>query len=172
MPDGCPTPTTPPTAGSRSPPPRSSRRARCSLCPARRRCRYRANCPPRRSPPTVDDFRRAAAAAIAAGAAGADGVEIHGANGYLLHQFLATNTNQRTDRYGGSIDNRIHFAVEVATAVADEIGAIARPCSSNLPVRPDSTVHHQGGAAPSIHIGEAHVFLERRTHRRLAPARR
>ncbi|MEV1083986.1 alkene reductase [Streptomyces sp. NPDC050211] len=69
---------------------------------------------------TVDDFRRAAAAAIAAGA---DGVEIHSANGYLPHQFLATNTNQRTDRYGGSIDNRIRFAVEVATAVADEIGA-------------------------------------------------
>jgi N-ethylmaleimide reductase len=69
---------------------------------------------------TVDDFRRAAAAAIAAGA---DGVEIHGANGYLVHQFLATNTNQRTDQYGGSLDNRIRFAVEVATAVADEIGA-------------------------------------------------
>ncbi|MET9527236.1 alkene reductase [Streptomyces coeruleorubidus] len=68
---------------------------------------------------TVDDFRRAAAAAVAAGA---DGVEIHGANGYLVHQFLATNTNQRTDRYGGSLDNRIRFAVEVATAVADEIG--------------------------------------------------
>ncbi|MFG2467010.1 alkene reductase [Streptomyces canus] len=69
---------------------------------------------------TVDDFRRAAAAAIAAGA---DGVEIHGANGYLLHQFFATNTNQRTDQYGGSVENRIRFAVEVATAVADEIGA-------------------------------------------------
>ncbi|MEV0222061.1 alkene reductase [Streptomyces sp. NPDC050704] len=69
---------------------------------------------------TVEDFRRAAAAAIAAGA---DGVEIHGANGYLVHQFLATNTNRRTDRYGGSVDNRIRFAVEVATAVADEIGA-------------------------------------------------
>ncbi|MEH0573298.1 alkene reductase [Streptomyces sp. B21-108] len=69
---------------------------------------------------TVDDFRAAAAAAIAAGA---DGVEIHAANGYLVHQFLATNTNQRTDRYGGSVDNRIRFAVEVATAVADEIGA-------------------------------------------------
>ena len=68
---------------------------------------------------SVDDFRRAAAAAVAAGA---DGVEIHGANGYLLHQFLSDNTNQRTDRYGGSIENRIRFAVEVATAVADEIG--------------------------------------------------
>jgi N-ethylmaleimide reductase len=69
---------------------------------------------------TVDDFRRAAAAAIAAGA---DGVEIHGANGYLVHQFLSDNTNQRTDRYGGSLENRIRFAVEVAAAVADEIGA-------------------------------------------------
>ncbi|MFI9771133.1 alkene reductase [Streptomyces sp. NPDC052415] len=69
---------------------------------------------------TVDDFRRAAAAAIAAGA---DGVEIHGANGYLIHQFLSANTNQRTDHYGGSLGNRIRFAVEVATAVADEIGA-------------------------------------------------
>lgn len=69
---------------------------------------------------TVQDFRHAAAAAIAAGA---DGVEIHGANGYLIHQFLSTNANQRTDRYGGTITNRIRFAVEVATAVADEIGA-------------------------------------------------
>ncbi|MFE6287469.1 alkene reductase [Streptomyces sp. NPDC057877] len=69
---------------------------------------------------TVDDFRRAAAGAVDAGA---DGVEIHGANGYLVHQFLSTNTNQRTDRYGGSLEGRIRFAVEVAAAVADEIGA-------------------------------------------------
>lgn len=69
---------------------------------------------------TVGDFRRAAAAAIAAGA---DGVEIHGANGYLVQQFLSSNANKRADRYGGSIANRIRFAVEVASAVADEIGA-------------------------------------------------
>jgi N-ethylmaleimide reductase len=69
---------------------------------------------------TIDDFRRAAAAAVRAGA---DGVEIHGANGYLLHQFLSSNANRRSDRYGGSVPNRIRFAVEVATAVADEIGA-------------------------------------------------
>jgi N-ethylmaleimide reductase len=69
---------------------------------------------------TVQDYRRAAAAAIAAGA---DGVEIHGANGYLVHQFLSNNANLRTDRYGGSVENRIRFAVEVASAVADEIGA-------------------------------------------------
>lgn len=69
---------------------------------------------------TVQDFRRAAAAAVAAGA---DGVEIHGANGYLVQQFLSSNANQRTDRYGGSSENRVRFAVEVATAVAEEIGA-------------------------------------------------
>jgi N-ethylmaleimide reductase len=68
----------------------------------------------------VEEFRRAASAAIAAGF---DGVEVHGANGYLLHQFLSSNANQRTDRYGGSIANRIRFAVEVVSAVADEIGA-------------------------------------------------
>jgi N-ethylmaleimide reductase len=69
---------------------------------------------------TIADFRHAAAAAIAAGA---DGVEIHGANGYLLHQFLSTSANVRDDHYGGSIENRIRLTVEVAAAVADEIGA-------------------------------------------------
>jgi N-ethylmaleimide reductase len=69
---------------------------------------------------TIRDFRHAAASAIAAGV---DGVEIHGANGYLVQQFLAENANRRTDRYGGSIENRVRFAVEVATGVAEEIGA-------------------------------------------------
>jgi N-ethylmaleimide reductase len=69
---------------------------------------------------TVADFAAAATNAIAAGF---DGVEIHGANGYLVHQFLAPNSNQRTDRWGGSVANRIRFAVEVATAVAEAIGA-------------------------------------------------
>jgi N-ethylmaleimide reductase len=69
---------------------------------------------------TVQDFRAAAAAAIRAGA---DGVEIHGANGYLVHQFFAGNANLRTDEYGGSIENRARFAIEVAAAIADEIGA-------------------------------------------------
>jgi 2,4-dienoyl-CoA reductase-like NADH-dependent reductase (Old Yellow Enzyme family) len=69
---------------------------------------------------TVADFRHAAASAIAAGA---DGVEIHGANGYLLHQFLSPNANHRTDAYGGSIENRSRFVIELAQALADEIGA-------------------------------------------------
>uniref|UniRef100_A8M121 NADH:flavin oxidoreductase/NADH oxidase n=1 Tax=Salinispora arenicola (strain CNS-205) TaxID=391037 RepID=A8M121_SALAI len=69
---------------------------------------------------TVDHFRHAAAAAMAAGA---DGVEIHAGNGYLLHQFLSDNVNQRTDAYGGTIAGHIRFAVEVAHAVVGEIGA-------------------------------------------------
>ncbi|KER72950.1 1,2-oxophytodienoate reductase [Burkholderia cepacia] len=69
---------------------------------------------------TVNDFRFAARRAIEAGA---DGVEIHGANAYLVQQFFAPSANLRTDAYGGSIENRARFAIEVATAIADEIGA-------------------------------------------------
>lgn len=69
---------------------------------------------------TIADFAHAAKRAIEAGA---DGVEIHGANGYLLQQFLAPNANQRRDSWGGSIENRSRFAIEVAKAVAAEIGA-------------------------------------------------
>ena len=69
---------------------------------------------------TIADFRHAARSAIEAGA---DGVEIHGANGYLVNQFLAPSANIRTDLYGGSIENRARFAIEVAGAIAEEIGA-------------------------------------------------
>ena len=69
---------------------------------------------------TVKDFAYAAKRAIEAGA---DGVEIHGANGYLVQQFLAPNANTRTDEYGGSIENRARFAIVVAKAVVAEIGA-------------------------------------------------
>ncbi|MFE6775586.1 alkene reductase [Streptomyces sp. NPDC057702] len=62
-------------------------------------------------------------AARRAVAAGFDGVELHGANGYLIQQFLSTNVNQRTDAYGGSVAGRIRFPVEVAEAVADAVGA-------------------------------------------------
>lgn len=68
----------------------------------------------------VDNFARAAANAVKAGF---DGVEIHGANGYLIDQFLRRSSNQREDRYGGGIENRIRFALEVAEAVASEVGA-------------------------------------------------
>ena len=69
---------------------------------------------------TVADFRRAARLAVEVGA---DGVEVHGANGYLLHQFLSVNANRRSDAYGASVQGRIRFPVEVAAAVADEVGA-------------------------------------------------
>ncbi|WP_321952009.1 alkene reductase [Paraburkholderia bannensis] len=69
---------------------------------------------------TVADFAFAARRAIDAGA---DGIEIHGANAYLVQQFIAPSANTRTDEYGGSIENRARFAIEVATAIAREIGA-------------------------------------------------
>lgn len=69
---------------------------------------------------TVADFAFAARRAVEAGA---DGVEIHGANAYLVHQFLAPSANTRTDAYGGPIANRARFAIEVAQAIAAEIGA-------------------------------------------------
>ncbi|MFE1601234.1 alkene reductase [Methylobacterium sp. ID0610] len=68
----------------------------------------------------VGQFRQAA---LNARAAGADGVEIHSANGYLIDQFLQDSTNRRTDRYGGSIENRARFQLEVVDAVAGAIGA-------------------------------------------------
>lgn len=71
-------------------------------------------------PGIVDDFRQAAANAIAAGF---DGVEIHGANGYLLEQFIKDGVNQRTDAYGGSIENRARLLLEVTAAVVEQIGA-------------------------------------------------
>jgi N-ethylmaleimide reductase len=68
---------------------------------------------------TIDDFAHAAANAVAAGF---DGVELHGANGYLIHQFLASNANRRSDRWGGTPENHARFGIEVARAVADRIG--------------------------------------------------
>jgi N-ethylmaleimide reductase len=69
---------------------------------------------------TRDAFVAAARRAVDAGL---DGVEVHGANGYLLHEFLAPSSNQREDRYGGSPENRVRLVVEVVTAVAAEVGA-------------------------------------------------
>ena len=71
-------------------------------------------------PGIVEQYRSGARRARAAGF---DLVEIHAANGYLLNQFLATNTNQRTDGYGGSLENRARLALEVVEAVAGEYGA-------------------------------------------------
>ena len=66
------------------------------------------------------DFVRGSRAAVDAGF---DGVELHGANGYLLHEFLSPSANRRTDGYGGSPQNRARFVIETVRAVAEEIGA-------------------------------------------------
>jgi N-ethylmaleimide reductase len=71
-------------------------------------------------PGIIETFRRGTANALAAGF---DGVEIHGANGYLLDQFAKDGTNKRTDAYGGSIENRARLMLEVAKAVAAEAGS-------------------------------------------------
>lgn len=69
---------------------------------------------------TIKDFAKAAKNAVEAGF---DGVELHGANGYLVHQFLGTNTNRRSDEYGVSDENRARFLLEIIDAMAAEIGA-------------------------------------------------
>jgi N-ethylmaleimide reductase len=75
---------------------------------------------------SLDDVAKTKAeyvqAALNAIEAGFDGIELHGANGYLLEQFLSPFSNQRTDNYGGSIENRSRFVLEVAKEVADAIG--------------------------------------------------
>ncbi|KAG6751042.1 hypothetical protein POTOM_045559 [Populus tomentosa] len=81
--------------------------------------------PPRRLrtdeiPQIVNDFRIAARNAIEAGF---DGVEIHGAHGYLIDQFMKDQVNNRTDQYGGSLGNRCRFPLEIVEAIANEIGS-------------------------------------------------
>ncbi|CAM8992666.1 unnamed protein product [Rhodiola kirilowii] len=70
-------------------------------------------------PQVVNDFRLAARNAIEAGF---DGVEIHGAHGYLIDQFMKDQVNNRTDIYGGSLENRCRFALEIVDAISNEIG--------------------------------------------------
>src|SRR5438874_11980597 len=98
---------------------------------------------------TVDDFRTAAARAVEAGATG---VEIHGANGYLIQQFLSPNANHRTDAYGGSVAGRIRFAVEVANAVAAEVG----PERTGIRISPGATLN---GIDEGPHTGETYRAL-------------
>ena len=88
----------------------------------------------------VEDYRRAARNALAAGF---DGVEIHAANGYLIEQFLRDSTNKRTDRYGGSRENRARFLLEVTEAVVgvwggDRVGVRLSPVTPSNDLGPDS----------------------------------
>jgi N-ethylmaleimide reductase len=83
----------------------------------------------------VADYARAARAAVVE--AGFDGIEIHGANGYLVDQFLRAGTNRRTDDYGGSIENRARLLFEVVDAVVAEIGG-AKTAIRISPVTPSN----------------------------------
>ncbi|BDA42129.1 12-oxophytodienoate reductase 1 [Coccomyxa sp. Obi] len=71
-------------------------------------------------PKVVEQYRQGARNALEAGF---DGVEVHGANGYLIDQFLKSSVNHRKDKYGGPIENRVRFALEITRAVVDEVGA-------------------------------------------------
>lgn len=75
---------------------------------------------PEEIPALIEDYRRAAGHALAAGF---DGVQLHAANGYLIDQFLRDGTNRRTDRYGGSVGNRLRLLVEVTEALIGVAGA-------------------------------------------------
>ena len=94
-------------------------------------------------PGVVDSFRRGAANAIEAGF---DGVEIHGANGYLLDQFAKDGTNKRTDAYGGSIENRARLMLEVAKVVAAEVGAER----TGIRISPVSTFNDMTESNPQV----------------------
>ncbi|NWE72380.1 alkene reductase [Pseudomonas gingeri] len=113
----------------------------------------------------VNDFRQAARNAIDAGF---DGVEVHGANGYLIDQFLRTTSNVRTDEYGGSRENRLRFLKEVIDAIADEVGAertairlapflTARgmDCPDILPTILEATEYLQARNIAYLHLVEA-----------------
>lgn len=110
----------------------------------------------------VDDFRRAAELARRAGF---DGVEIHGANGYLIDQFLRDGTNHRTDRYGGPVQNRTRFMLEVVEAVcgvfgADRVGVRLSPLYALQGMRdsaPQATFVHAAAALRAFGLAYLHV---------------
>ncbi|KAA1472894.1 FMN-linked oxidoreductase [Dentipellis sp. KUC8613] len=85
---------------------------------------YNGNTPRELTVPEIKEYAQlfATAARNAVEGAGFDGVEIHGANGYLIHEFLVDKSNFRTDEYGGSIENRARFGLEVIKAVSDAVG--------------------------------------------------
>ena len=103
-------------------------------------------------PGIVDDYRRAAVAAVEQ--AGFDGVEIHGANGYLLDQFLKTGANRRNDAYGGSIENRARLMLEVTRAVVAAIGG-GRTGIRLSPVTTSNDVHDEAPQPLFEHVVRA-----------------
>jgi 2,4-dienoyl-CoA reductase-like NADH-dependent reductase (Old Yellow Enzyme family) len=106
-------------------------------------------------PGIVEAFRKGAQNAQAAGF---DGVEIHGANGYLLDQFLQDSSNRRTDEYGGSIENRARLMLEVADAVVSVWGADR----VGMHLAPRGDVHDMGDSNPLATFGYVARELGRR----------
>jgi 2,4-dienoyl-CoA reductase-like NADH-dependent reductase (Old Yellow Enzyme family) len=102
-------------------------------------------------PGIVEEFRRGAANAKAAGF---DGVELHGANGYLLDQFLQDSTNKRTDAYGGSVENRARLMFEAVDAAISVWG----PDRVGLHIAPRGDAHSMGDSNPAATFG--HVARE------------
>lgn len=109
-------------------------------------------------PGIVDLYRQGAANALTAGF---DGVEVHNANGYLLDQFLRDGTNHRTDRYGGSIENRVRLPLEVLEAVIDVWGADR----VGIRISPSSTFNSMTDSNPEAHFG---YFVEQLNRYNLA----
>jgi len=113
-------------------------------------------------PKLVEQYRRGAQNARRAGF---DGVEIHAANGYLIDQFLRSKTNRRSDRYGGSLENRLRFLREVTAAVTDEwgpsrVGVRFSPLSSFNDMADDTPEDtFRGAATVADDIGLAYVHL-------------
>jgi N-ethylmaleimide reductase len=101
-------------------------------------------------PGIVADYVHAARCAMEAGF---DGVEIHAANGYLLDQFMRSSTNQRTDRYGGSLENRLRLTLEVAEAVTGALGG-GRVGMRIAPVSPANDIHDDDPAATFVGLAE------------------
>ena len=106
-------------------------------------------------PGVVEDFRRGAQNALEAGF---DGVEIHGANGYLLDQFLQDSSNRRTDDYGGSIENRARLHLEVTDAVVSVFGA----GRVGMHLAPRGDAHDEGDSDPATTFGYLAAELGKR----------
>ena len=114
----------------------------------------------------VEDFRQAAERAKRAGF---DGVELHGANGYLIDQFLRDGSNERTDRYGGSLENRTRFLVEIVEAVSsvlgpERVGVRLSPLSSSQGIHdsaPETTFQHAAASLRPFGLAYLHVIETR-----------
>ncbi len=114
-------------------------------------------------PTIVEQFRLGAENALAAGF---DGVEIHGANGYLIDQFLRDGTNQRTDKYGGSIENRARLLLEITEAVtsvwgAKRVGVRFSPSGTFNDMRDSNPLETFGYAAVALNqfdLAYVHIF--------------